>query len=167
MLSHAFLQRGFRPFFLAAAIHGAVVVSFWYAMVLYGAQWPVLGLAPTVWHAHEMVFGFTCAVVAGFILTAMNNWTGEATARGGKLLIMVVCWAVARLLPLLGGRELLFWAALFDLLFWLLLCVDLMQVIIRSRQWNQVSIWSKLLMLAAANGCFYLGHAWQDAELIH
>ncbi len=73
------LALGFRPFFLLAAILAAAAVPLW-LLIYQGALEPVSSLPPTVWHGHEMVFGFAVAVIAGFLLTAATNWTGRRTA---------------------------------------------------------------------------------------
>ncbi len=73
---------GFRPFFLLAALSAVLLVPFWLAVLLLGLTWPSPLPAP-LWHAHEMLFGYTGAVIAGFLLTATQNWTGQVTARGG------------------------------------------------------------------------------------
>jgi hypothetical protein len=84
---------GFRPFFILAAAFAAFQVPLW-----------VLGLlqivAPTggmSWHAHEMLFGFTGAVIAGFLLTAARNWTHRETASGASLAILCAMWLAGRI----------------------------------------------------------------------
>jgi uncharacterized protein involved in response to NO len=75
----AWLAKGFRPFFLLAGGFAALVVVLWLLALAGGLR--VDGyLGPMFWHAHEMVFGFTVAVIAGFLLTAAGNWTGRETA---------------------------------------------------------------------------------------
>src|SRR5687767_9985161 len=81
------LALGFRPFFLLAALGALLLVPYWLAVLLGAVTW-TSPLPPTLWHAHEMLFGYTCAVIAGFLLTAAQNWTGHATARGGSLLAL-------------------------------------------------------------------------------
>ena len=90
---------GFRPFFLAAGILAAVLVPVWVANYL-GHLPLVTYYDPVNWHGHEMVFGFTVAVIAGFLLTAVRGWTGYETARGPKLLALVGVWLAGRLAPL-------------------------------------------------------------------
>src|SRR3982751_1975811 len=76
-----FLSAGFRPFFLGAALWAAIGVPIWLAAYAEGYG---IGsaLPPMLWHAHEMVFGFAVATVAGFLLTAIPNWTGRLPVRG-------------------------------------------------------------------------------------
>ncbi len=96
------LTIGFRPFFLLAAIAAAVLVPAWLTVLLLGARLSS-PLPPILWHAHEMLFGYTSAVIAGFLLTAAQNWTGQTTARGGLLLALAGLWFAGRLLCALGG----------------------------------------------------------------
>ena len=97
---------GFRPFFLAGAVFGLFGVALWIAALL-GAlpqalsEWVPLG-GWLGWHQHEMPFGFAVAIVAGFLLTAVQNWTGRPGLRGWPLIILASLWCAARLCWLLG-----------------------------------------------------------------
>jgi len=86
---------GFRPFFLLAAIFAATAVPLWLS-IYQGVLDPVSYLPPTIWHAHEMIFGFAIAVIAGFLLTAASNWTGLRTARGLGLAALAGLWIAGR-----------------------------------------------------------------------
>lgn len=96
------LARPFRPFFICASIFAVLVMAAWLA-VFHGLVPAPPGIPPVVWHAHEMVFGYTVAVVAGFLLTAVENWTGRETARGAVLGGLVAAWLLARVLPWLAA----------------------------------------------------------------
>jgi uncharacterized protein involved in response to NO len=98
----ALFEYGFRPFFLLVGLSGASTVALWLA-IYFGAlalpsDWP----AP-VWHAHEMLFGFAVAGVAGFMLTAVPNWTGAAPVRGARLVVLVLLWLAGRAALWLAG----------------------------------------------------------------
>ena len=94
---------GFRPFFLAAALLAVLAVPLW-LLVMSGSSSVGGGyLQPMGWHAHEMVFGFSSAVVAGFLLTAVKNWTGRDTATGGALYGLALLWLLGRIVLLLGS----------------------------------------------------------------
>jgi uncharacterized protein involved in response to NO len=95
------LRTGFRPFFLLAATWAALALPLW-AFALNGSA-PAL---PVSWHAHEMTFGFTFAVVAGFLLTAVRNWTGRDTARGPALLALACLWIGGRIAALANAAPL-------------------------------------------------------------
>lgn len=91
----AVLSRGFRPFFPVALLVGGYLIAQW-AMVLTGAVSAPTWMIASRWHAHEMVFGYTLAVVAGFLLTAVPHWTKKETPTGGPLAALVGVWLVAR-----------------------------------------------------------------------
>lgn len=96
------LQAGFRPFFLAAGVQAALMVPVWLVIWLGGIDLG-LGYAPTLWHGHEMLFGFGSAAVAGFLLTAVPNWTGTPPVSGARLLALTLLWLAARVAFGLGG----------------------------------------------------------------
>lgn len=88
--------RGFRPFFLLAGLFGAVIAPLW-VWGLTGGPTPAGPLSGVRWHAHEMIFGFTVAVISGFLLTAVENWTKRPTLRGPALLGVAAIWLAARI----------------------------------------------------------------------
>lgn len=96
------LAKGFRPFFLLGALHAAIWMPLWVLVLRGDASLGGLFDAPTT-HAHEMVFGLTTAVIAGFLLTAVGNWTGRETATGWQLGALVALWAAGRVAVPLGG----------------------------------------------------------------
>jgi uncharacterized protein involved in response to NO len=96
------LASGFRPFFLLAALYAVVMVPLWLA-ILNGKLAPSTYLPPVTWHAHEMTWGFVTAVVAGFLLTAVGNWTQRATATGAALTALVGLWLAGRAAMLFAG----------------------------------------------------------------
>jgi uncharacterized protein involved in response to NO len=103
----ALSAKGFRPFFFVASVFAALMVPLWLC-VLEGSLGSKSALAPTYWHAHEMIFGFAVAVVAGFLLTAVGNWTKRETLVGAPLLALAALWIGGRVVvsfPALIGRE--------------------------------------------------------------
>lgn len=109
------------------------------------------------WHAHEMIFGYSLAVIAGFLLTAVKNWTGIQTLYGIRLFTLFILWATARFLFLLGATFISY-ALILDLLFIASLIVVTTAPVFKSRNYRQLGILSKLLLLGIANLCFYLGY---------
>ncbi|MGY3171793.1 uncharacterized protein involved in response to NO [Pseudomonas sp. TE12234] len=114
---------GFRPFFLAGAAFAALAVAIW-GLWLYG-QWP--GVEPVggmlAWHRHEMPFGFAVAIIAGFLLTAVPNWTGRRGLNGWPLIGLVLVWLLARLawlMPISSSLVLVFQPPFLPLLAWVL-----------------------------------------------
>ncbi len=89
---------GFRPFYLLASTFGALSVLLWAAQFSGLLPWPYL--QGSVWHAHEMLFGYTTAVIAGFLLTAVRAWTNEPTPSGAPLMTLAALWVAGRVLVL-------------------------------------------------------------------
>lgn len=154
---YAFLQLGFRPFFAGAMAYSALSILLW--ALMYFGIWQSLDqrYATTMWHAHEMIFGFAMAVVAGFLLTAIKNWTNIQTLQNQSLLALFVFWMLARLLPLTGQGMTLLLAAISDMLFVALLVYATLTPLIRAKQWMQIGIVSKLVLISACNFVFYFG----------
>lgn len=95
-MDSAFWSLGFRPFFLAAGAWACLAMAAWLAVLL-GLPPPPTRFAPALWHAHEMIFGFGGAAIAGFVLTAVPEWTGRAPVRGGALAGLFALWLAGRL----------------------------------------------------------------------
>jgi uncharacterized protein involved in response to NO len=89
---------GFRPFYLLASAFAAISVALWLAQ--YAGVLPFAYLQGTAWHGHEMIFGYTLAVIAGFLLTAVRNWTGQPTPSDAPLMALATLWVAGRLLVL-------------------------------------------------------------------
>ncbi|MDE2028663.1 MAG: NnrS family protein, partial [Candidatus Omnitrophica bacterium] len=90
------LQTGFRIFFLGGALYTVIAMLAWLAFYALGMPMNMV-MPPAVWHGHEMIFGFTMAVVAGFLLTAVINWTGLPTLSGMPLLVLFLLWLAGRI----------------------------------------------------------------------
>jgi uncharacterized protein involved in response to NO len=131
----------------------------WYAAYIHGWSFPFAGLASATWHGHEMIYGYGLAVVAGFLLTAVRNWTAMPTLNGMPLLLLFLFWLFARLFMLAGGAEFLFAAASFDLMFLAALSAAIAMPIIRTRQWHNIAIVGKIVLLLVSNLVFFLGVA--------
>jgi uncharacterized protein involved in response to NO len=89
---------GFRPFYLLASAFAAISVALWLAQ--YAGVLPFTYLPGTAWHGHEMIFGYALAVIAGFLFTAVRNWTGQPTPSGAPLMALAALWVAARVLVL-------------------------------------------------------------------
>ncbi len=147
---------GFRPFFLAAGIFSVISMSMWLLNYSGHLSIPLEGLANFHWHAHEMIYGFSIAIISGFLLTAIKNWTGVQTIQHRPLLILFSLWLIARI-ALLFGTQFIVVAAIFDLSFNLFLFISMLQPILQVKQWKQIGIISKVLLLGIFNAFFYLG----------
>jgi len=152
------LSLGFRVFFLLGVAHAIAAMGLWLA-ALQGVSLPFAGLAPTAWHGHEMVFGFSLAIVAGFLLTAVRNWTGLPTVSGWPLGALALCWLLPRVLLSFGGASVLPVAAALDVGFGIGLLVAIGRPIWEKRQARQIGIMSKLSFLVLGELLFYAGAA--------
>ncbi|QQR90358.1 MAG: NnrS family protein [Myxococcales bacterium] len=154
--SPAWLAMGFRPFFLCAALFACVTILMWLHALSSGTA-PSAGYMPfTLWHAHEMIFGFTMAVIAGFLLTAARNWTQLNTMHGYSLLMLVLLWlfgriAMAGLFPL-PGKLIALSVVGFQL--WLALAVG--HVIVRAGSRRNFGIVVVLVLFTVASACAHL-----------
>jgi len=148
------LRLGFRPFFLLAACSAVVLMLTWIYMLHGGPAATVYGAVG--WHAHEMLFGFSMAVIAGFLLTAEKNWTGLQTLQGFWLGVLALLWLAGRIAPWLPIPDWLI--ALIDLSFLPLLAAVLLRPLIKSSQWQHLIFILILLLMFVANVLFHLGY---------
>jgi uncharacterized protein involved in response to NO len=148
------LQSGFRVFFLGAVIYSVVSMAVWLYFYVAGGN-IFVAMPLTVWHAHEMVFGFTLAVVAGFLLTAVSNWTSLPTIHGLPLLGLFSVWSLARIFAFFPSSFSLWPLMACNLLFTLWLFGIVLMPILKVRQWKQSAVLSKLLMILICEVVFY------------
>lgn len=144
------LRLGFRPFFLSGAIFSVFAITLWLLMYkgtislspLGGSYW---------WHIHEMIFGFGGAIIAGFLLTAVQNWTGVRGAQGKTLLALFLLWLVGRIflvIPELLGSTL---SSLIDLLFLPTVAYILAKPIMAIKQYRNLFFVPLLALFTIAN----------------
>lgn len=132
----ALFNLGFRPFFLLGAISAAAMLAVW--LVLYSSGMRLNYYSNTLyWHAHEMLFGFTLAIIAGFLLTAVRNWTSVQTIFGTPLALLTLLWVGGRVLPFIPvAPEWLISAV--DLAFAPIVAIAVTYPIIRSRNYRNL-----------------------------
>jgi uncharacterized protein involved in response to NO len=148
------LRGGFRPFFLGGAAWAMIALILWLLAFLVGFSLPSV-FDPLSWHRHEMLFGFVGAVIAGFLLTAIPNWTGRLPIAGPPLAALAGLWLAARL-ALLGSAAVgLVPAMILDVGFYLALAFVAGREVIASKNRN-VPIVALVLLFAAANAADYL-----------
>ena len=156
---------GFRPFFIAAGLHAVLMMALW-LWVLRGSL--DIGVwSPPIWHGHEMLFGYTVAVIAGFLLTAAQNWTGIRTPSGLPLAALFVLWLAGRVGFLVPGVPSGL-VALVDLAFLPVLALVLALPILKAKQLHNYPFPIMLLALTAANALVHaeaLGWASDTASL--
>jgi len=151
---HPVFALGFRPFYLLAAIFAAIALPLWIASYVGIVQ--VGGyLHGVAWHSHEMVFGFATAVIAGFLLTAVSNWTGQKTPTGAWLAGLAALWVLARVLALTGPAGP---AAFVDVAFLPVLGLAVAIPIWRSKNTKNFKILIVLGGLTAANVLYHLAY---------
>ncbi len=142
---------GFRPFYLLASLLAATSVALW---AMQFAGWLSRAyLSGSLWHAHEMVFGFALAVVVGFLLTAGRNWTGLPTTTPITLKLLVALWLAARVLALTPLHAA---AAATSIAFPLAAAVTLAVPFARARNRRNYFFVGLLVMLALADLCVHL-----------
>src|SRR5690348_11128892 len=112
----ALLSYGFRPFFLLGSVYAGLEILAWLPM-FYGDLSLTTAFSALDWHVHEMLFGYVMAVVAGFLLTAIPNWTGRLPLQGGPLLVLVVIWLAGRVAVALSAEIGWLAAAVIDVAF--------------------------------------------------
>ena len=150
----AILSYGFRPFFLLGAIWAACVVAVWLPMRTGSLALPT-ALSPLQWHVHELVYGYVPAIVAGFLLTAIPNWTGRLPVTGGPLLALVATWAAGRAAILVSARLGAPAAALVDLLFLACLAAVIAREIVAGRNLRNAKVLALVALLWLGNATFH------------
>jgi uncharacterized protein involved in response to NO len=155
--SFALLNLGFRPFFLLASSFASISMLLW-VMMYFDIIHPLPdNLNTRWWHGHEMVFGYAMAVIAGFLLTAVGNWTNQQTASGFLLAGIACLWLLARVAPFTGITDAIWLMAMFDLAFMCSFIIAITYPIVKTQQWGQLGIIAKVILMFVANSLFYLG----------
>ncbi|MEX2207812.1 MAG: NnrS family protein [Myxococcota bacterium] len=142
--------RGFRPFFLLAALQACFSVLFWLAIFAGLAPAPAW-LSPSLWHAHEMIFGFVAAAAAGFLLTAAPTWTQSRAPSGAPLAALACLWLAGRIAMAFAGALPLALVALLDVAFLPALAFAVGRPIVAARQTRNYGFPAVLSALALAN----------------
>lgn len=153
-MTHPLWQSGFRPFFLCGAVYAPVAILLWL-----GARqgvWDPGGEVPAaLWHAHELIYGFSAAIVAGVLLTALPSWTGAAELRGAPLAALAGLWLAGRMSVLAVGIVPHALVVILDCAFFAALAAMLAPVLGSGRK--RLFLWTlpPLLALATGNVLYY------------
>lgn len=151
----AFWSLAFRPFFLAASLWSAVALALWIGMFATGGALPSR-FDPLTWHIHAMLFGFVYAAIAGFMLTAIPNWTGRPPIQGAALAGLVAVWLLGRIICLVSMFVPLWLAAAVELAFPFVLCGVAGREIIAARNWRNLMMPIPIAVLGIADLLMYL-----------
>lgn len=154
----ALFSYGFRPFFLGAGIWAAVAMMIWLAALTGWIELPS-AFDPVSWHAHEFLFGYLSAALAGFLLTAVPNWTGRLPVVGWPLAAMAALWLLGRVVVLVSSGFPPLAVALADLALPLVLAAVLLREIVGGRNWHNLVVLALLAVFTLGNALFH----WQAA----
>lgn len=160
------LGRGLRPFFLLAGLYAVLSLLLWLGVLAGHCSIPT-AFDPVAWHAHEMLFGFALAAIAGFVLTAVPHWTGRPVLSGTPLGLLVLLWLAGRLAVASSAVIGPMTAATVDLLFPAVLLAIVANDILRARHWHGLLLVAVLGVLLVANLLTHLqpiGDWWQLGE---
>jgi uncharacterized protein involved in response to NO len=162
MTTATIFSHGFRPFFLGAGVWAAGVIAVW-LLVFQGDAMVPTGFDPLAWHAHEMLFGFAFAAVAGFLLTAVPNWTGRLPLSSAPLALLFALWLAGRVAvafsQALGPAA----TAAIDLSFPVALLFAVGREIAAGRNWRNAPVIGAVALLAVANALMHAeSAAWLD-----
>ncbi len=149
------LRLGFRPFFLFGSLFATVSILFWLLALkgivvlepLNGSLW---------WHSHEMLFGFSSAIIAGFLLTAVQTWTNIPSIKGGQLLALFGLWLTARVMIFFGSEDLVLLIMVLDISFLPITAFLVGSWIVKIKQYRNLIFIPVLLLMATANFLTYL-----------
>jgi uncharacterized protein involved in response to NO len=150
----AILSNGFRPLFLLAGLWATLAMVLWIGMLSGQISLPT-AFDPVSWHAHEFLWGYLGAVMAGFLLTAVPNWTGRLPIVGWPLAGLVVLWLIGRIAVAVSAHLPPAVVALCDLSFLTALALALLREIVVGRNWRNLPVIVLLALFVAMNAIFH------------
>ena len=157
-----FFSMGFRPFFLSAALLAVLAIAIW-VLALRGVTLVQPAHGMMLWHIHEMVFGYGSAVLTGFLLTALPNWTGRRPVSGPALIGLFALWLAGRVVMLVPvGPEAV--AGVIEAAFLPVLALLAAREIVGGRNWRNLMVLGPVVVLAAANILFHVEAAWSGTS---
>ena len=156
-----FLSHGFRPFFLLGAMWAALAMVLWITMVSGFLTLPI-SMDSVSWHAHEFLFGYLGAILAGFLLTAVASWTNRPPVAGFRLATLVTIWLTARIAFAFSQHLTSLTVAIIDLSFPIFLAFIITAEIVAARNWRNLIVIFALVAFVIANGLFHLEAARGD-----
>ena len=158
----ALFSYGFRPFFLGGAIWAALGVLLWLPQYFGEFALPT-AFAPLDWHIHEMVYGYVAAIVAGFLLTAIPNWTGRLPVNGYPLAALTALWVAGRVAiatsAVIGASA----AAIIDVGFLATLAAVAAREIVAGKNWRNLRVLAVLVVMICGNIVFHVEAIWHGS----
>ncbi|MBB4303260.1 uncharacterized protein involved in response to NO [Rhodobium orientis] len=151
----AILSYGFRPLFFSAGLWALCAMGLWLLM-LSGELDPPMLFGPIDWHAHELLYGYLPAAAAGFLLTAVPNWTGRLPVTGVPLAGLALCWWAGRIAVLFSAFLGAPFAAAIDLSFLVLLAAIIAREIVAGRNWRNLKVLVLIALLLIGNAVFHI-----------
>lgn len=155
----AILAFGFRPFFFGAAVWAALAMALWVPMLSGHLMLPT-AFDPVSWHAHEFLFGYLGAVVAGFLLTAVPNWTGRLPIVGWRLGMLALLWLAGRVAVAVSAGLPAGLVAAVDLAFPVFFALAIGREIVAGRNWRNLVVLGMLSVFIIGNALFH----WEAAQ---
>lgn len=149
----ALFSFGFRPFFLFGSLWGALAAPLWVYVLAHGGE--LSGRVGLDWHIHEMLFGYVGAIVGGFLLTAVPNWTGRYPVIGARLAGLFTLWAIGRAAMIAPGLDGLVRGTL-DSAYLLALAAVIWREVVAGRNWRNLVVAVAVSGMAASNLAFHL-----------
>lgn len=150
----ALFSFGFRPFFLGAALWAALAMVLWIPMLAGQLDLPT-AFDPVSWHAHAFLFGYLGAVIAGFLTTAVPNWTGRMPIVGGPLAFLFAIWVAGRIAVAFSAAMPAGLAAAIDLAFPVVFTLAIAREIVAGKNWRNLPVLALLVVFTIANGLFH------------
>jgi uncharacterized protein involved in response to NO len=154
IFNYPLFSLGFRTFFLLAGFAALALLIIWQA-ITQGSISHSAYFTDTYWHAHEMLLGYTVAVIAGFLLTAVSNWTGKITLQGDALFGLGLLWLYGRILPFYAGSLPDGLIALVDFAFLPVLIYVVANTLIRTKNYKNLLFVGLLMLLMLGNGLIH------------
>jgi len=158
----AILTYGFRPFFFGAAAWAALAMALWVPMLSGHVSLPT-AFDPVSWHAHAFLYGYLGAVIAGFLLTAVPNWTGRLPIVGWPLSALSALWLAGRVVVVVSAGLPPLLVASVDLAFPVVLAAVIAREIVAGKNWRNLMVLGMLAVFALGNGLFH----WEAARGDH
>jgi uncharacterized protein involved in response to NO len=151
----AIFSYGFRPFFVAGGAYAGFAIAIWLPLYFGDLRIPT-SFSPIDWHVHEMLYGYLPAIMTGFLLTAIPNWTGQLPLQGRPLVILVAIWTAGRLAMMFSQFIGPVPAACIDVLFLVSVAAVTAREVIAGRNWRNLASVGVVMTFVAGNVVFHI-----------